>query len=323
VRRFREAQGASTPEAQLAASVTPAIAADFLSELAESGALKSATLRTYRSALSEWWQRQRDWAEGPNPWTSPVVERCLLGFKRVLGPAERKERAARPTTMSIGPDTLQRLAPHLDSLYHGDGDLMVWAAANLAAHGLLRPNEFVGAYRNEDRALTPDQIVFYTHLTRLDAIAPHALWTQGPQPVRLVIRLDATKADQDALNPPHEITAASAVSAMWRWCNRRLVIGAQGPQLFRMPGERPLSIRTLCDRLQEAAARAGLGTTRITGRCFRRGGCSELVAAGAPQETIQRAGRWKSAAMVRTYADAAALARRARAAAEGQAAPLR
>ena len=109
-----------------------------------------------------------------------------------------------------------------------------------------------------------------------------------------------------------------AVDALWRWFGMRPP--STDPHLFRLPGESPLSIASLTESIANACRADGLGEIEITGKCFRRGGCSDMVAAGFTTAQIQTVGRWQSSAMVNTYADPAS--RRARAAL-GPAAPPR
>ena len=310
ITRFTEyCKGASIP--LTVAGITPVVVANWVAHLAESTSLTAGTIGGYKSALRSWFLELSLWNGTPNPFESPVASQIYAGVRRERIKADLLAKANRPMSIAIGPKLLLRLKPRLDT--GGMRATMMWAAACLASHSLLRPNEFLGSYQLKDRAMRPEQIAFFAYEGK-ETIAPPG----GPLPHRYTIRLGVTKADQEGANAPLLVDAPMAVNALWRWFGMRPP--STDPQLFRLPGESPLSIASLTESIANACRADGLGEIEITGKCFRRGGCSDMVAAGFTTAQIQTVGRWQSSAMVNTYADPAS--RRARAAL-GPAAPPR
>ena len=263
-----------------------------------------------------WWNEKASWADESNPFDSALVAAALRGIARVLGPSDRAAAATRLVTRPMGPARLTQLKRWLLPIGATPYQVMCWAAANLAAHALLRPNEFLGTYLLDHRAIRIGQLSF--HLASTACIpgihqgAPHAV----------TLTLDATKADQHALNGKIILDHPSAVQAVWEWAVLRRRLYANGDHFFHLPPARPLSIASLLRQLESACSLGGEGPQHLTGRCFRRGGTTDLVSAGCTALHIQSIGRWKSRAMIAVYSDPLALTHRAAAALEGRMAPL-
>lgn len=303
--------------------VGPAQAAGFLAWLADSESVSAGTISGYRSAMRWHWNQERGWPENGNPFDSQLADATLRGITRTLAPMDRAARAERVVTAALEPKQVVRLNPILSPDVATDEQVMVWAAALLGSYGLLRPNEFLGSYAHVDRHLRSHQLEYFVHRGTPSPVQITVGHHDNPSEVR--IRLGATKADQLGKNKPLVIRQRIAVQALWCWSRRRLAYSFEtqvGP-FFRVEGQRPLSIRSLLDRLQQAMRTVDPDWNhRLTGRCFRRGGATELVRDGAPLEQIQAAGRWRSPAMVLTYSEPAAVQQRAAAAASGTASPL-
>jgi hypothetical protein len=339
-------KGAEVP----ATDVTPAMAANFLASFLEPRSklhLSAASVANYKSGVRHWWLEEMGWpdpATRPNPFESAVSRAVLLGVRREKFEADRSAKVSRAVTESVGPALLEKILPHLipaGSLANvptataSDDQLMIWAAANIAAAGLLRPNEFLGSLQHKGRALMLSQLQFYVIDCRADMDTLIRTSVEKPvrslfRPRKVVLTLGSTKADQFGDNAPLEIVEPQAVWALWLWCRRRGEAGypvkyVHEQPLFQVYGEEPLSIRRLCDSIADAIWKTRSRQGRrphITGRCFRRGGASELVRQGRTLAYIQAIGRWKSAAMPIRYADPSSLAARASAAARGKATPL-
>lgn len=283
--------------------------------------LASATIRTYRSALSTWWEEGLlDGGSQPrvseqNPTTNIAVERVLTGVRNALRPAELAARASRPATIAMTPALLRELESHARG--SDPQSIMRWAAANTATYGLLRPSEFLGSPQHRDRALQARQITFFA---RAGSELPRALCPmhasketiEAALPDRFTIALGVTKADQQARNAPLAIAAQPAIRALWRWMHirRDLCPGAE-TELFRVPRSPPLSCKELTAHLENWIEAAGHDRPKITGKAFRRGGASGLMASGAARADIAAAGRWRSVAMVETYSNRQSKAARA------------
>src|SRR5690606_38348736 len=120
-------------------------------------------------------------------------------------------------------------------------------------------------------------------------------------------------------SPPRVVAARMAVEALWRRMRLRVEIGAEGPELFRAPGEQPLPTTKLLDFLCDWLQATGHGRVHLTGKAFRRGGASGLIAGGVPRADAAAAGGWKSLAMLDTYASTQAKKERAVAVSRGMA----
>lgn len=293
------------------------VAADFVAWLADLDEISSKTIHGYKSAMRHWWDVQLMWPTArSNPFDSNLVAAALRGIKRALGPADRAAAASRSVTLPMGPARLAELKAWLLPVGATSRQVMCWAAACLAAHALLRPNEFLGSYRLDHRAIRLSQLSFRRGAS---ALALPSLPSLAPSSIAL--SLDATKADQEARNAEIVITHPEAVVAIWGWAVLRERLRPRSDRFFVLD-EAPLSISMLLRHLESACILGGQLRSHLTGRCFRRGGTSDLVRLGLSAEAIMTIGRWKSRAMIVVYADPLALSMRASAALRGSMAPL-
>jgi hypothetical protein len=126
-------------------------------------------------------------------------------------------------------------------------------------------------------------------------------------PGHLELRLIASKTDQAGTSAPIVVGAEFAVKAMWRWLHYLQPAASSNQYLFALPGEQcPPSAAALIAWLREGLSDAGHTGITITGKCFRRGANSALVANNASIGESMAMGRWASAAMVGVYASSAA-----------------
>lgn len=280
-------------------ALTPQLVCDWLASAAEEDdpPLQYRTISGYRSALVEWYAT-RSQCTGANPARAEAVDRVLQGIKRECTAREVEKRAARIVTVSLTPLLLRQLKPHLVHPISTPFQRMVWAACCLGVHGLLRPNEFVGTYGLEHRALRAQQLRFFSAENR--PVCPYT--EAAAEPAAMEIRLGVTKADPFASNAPLRITAPEAVSALWEWLVEWIQSGERRESIWACPFERQLSIQTLLSLVRQALIDNGVENPLVTGRCFRRGGALSLVLAGASTQQVMAAGRWATAPMVKLYA---------------------
>lgn len=306
--------------------ITEQRATEFLAELALTGSLSGGTLKGYRSALSTAWEESL--AEGDNPLQGTHVARAVQGISRLKRESDSEARTARGVTIELTPSLLARILPSLSDIQFnrmGPSALnthLCWAAACVGVYGLLRPSEFLGVYRNRNSALAAGSIKFFANT---NSVLPQELLPTSGRvqdykiPDRFTLNLGPTKADQLAQNAPVTIAAPMCVKALWYWLHiqRNLATpqqsqGGTPPEyVFAIPGQPPLSQAHLLKTLREWLTPVIGSSFLLTGRCFRRGGASELVATGAPIPDIMSAGRWKSAAMVNVYSAQSAKEQRA------------
>jgi hypothetical protein len=240
-----------------------------------------------------------------------VVARVLNGIKREQAEAAAtaaKSGAVTVPTVELTPALLAIMGRAVGEQSSDPDAQMHWAAATCAVYGMFRPSEVLGSHISPDRALGPESIVFYRNGKRMDLFASGVSPLSGVQPSYFTVQLFISKTVQFRQSDPHPIAARAAVQAMWIWMHtRRALVGqlCTAPwdgRLFHIPHEKRLSQRRLIAVL-EAAAFASTGERcRFTGKSFRRGGASALMAAGASSSDMQAAGRWRSAAMPGVYA---------------------
>lgn len=272
----------------------------------------------FRSALSTM-HEESVWAHLPNPITSdPRVGRLLTGVaksRRAVHFADERQKAEPERSLDLTPALLAELAP-LASRSDSPRLAMHWAAACLGTFGLLRLNELLGSAAHPERVLRTSQLKF----CRTAACIPAMLPPQGlaATPDHLELNLLDTKADQLGANPPLRVATPLAVEAVWRWMLARRNLHRASPSpgnvpqyIFALPGEDPLTLRTLVRFLQDCLEKAGHGRPRITGKAFRRGGASAVVAANLPASVAAAAGRWASPHMPLVYASQEAKQRQA------------
>jgi len=292
-----------------AAALTLQSAVEFIASYAEESNRTAGTLRVYRSALSTWWAEALQ--PGTNPLQHPLFTRLMDGIARDKRPTEAARRAATPVTISLTPVLLAEME-RMGAGARGTPpeDLMRWAACNLGTYALLRPGEFLGVHKDRGSALRADSVTFFAAdgSQRKTALHPHGTDVDlHPFPDRFSVALGATKADQAGKNKDVVVAAPPAVAALWRWVHMRRDCLSDDDELFRVPGSLPLSQAALTRHIAFwcAAVTGDATLPKVTGRCFRRGGASGLMAAGASDSDIQAQGRWRSAAMPAVYSDAA------------------
>ena len=284
----------------------------WLTELADVGVkgktLSARTIAVYRSAISTM-HEESEYGWGANPASNTQVTRLMKGITKLRRKEEGIKRSELPVegTIDLTPAILIEMEPFA-GFSDDPADMSMWAAACVGVFGLLRLNELLGTRANPDRILKVHQITFYREGSKFPARLP----PEGPAapPHMFTITFGATKADQAAKNKPHPIAAPMAVHALWRWMILRQQLQAfrvrlgyqPDPNLFNEPDVDPLSLPTLVKFLQDWMEAMGHGRPHLTGKAFRRGGASGLVAAGVPRNTVAAAGRWRTPAMVETYA---------------------
>lgn len=287
------------------------VLAEWLTSLAEAGHLRARTIGTYRSAISTY-HAESAWGHLPGPTESPMIQRVMKGITVKLRAADAAARAALPPTTDLTP----ALLADIEATARGDtpASIMRWAAACTYTYGLFRSSELLGSPQHRERAITAAQVTFYmlADSDRRALLLPVGTdVTAYAAPDRFAIRLGATKTDAAGSAPPRVIAAPPAVNALWRWFHARRDEGAAGPLLFHARGESPLQMPQLLDYLELHRAAAGAGDGRLTGKTFRRGGASALVAGNVPRADAAAAGGWRSESMLEVYANQAAKNQRA------------
>ena len=280
--------------------------AGWFALLSELGRHTPETLRTYASALRR--QHVDDAlaagvASEPNPLDDPLVQHTLTGARKIL--AGRRVAVALANPAPIPGVRLQQLSMDRAAFLPAGAtpdQRMLWAATRLAIDGMLRPNEFLGSKNAGRGPLEVNQIRFFTAEDRPISVEEGG---RVAAPSYFTLQLGQAKNDQFARKPAKFLRDGETVSAMWRWMNERLDLGAgDSPFVFSYPGVK-LSGVVLKARLREHFP-------GFTLKSLRRGGTAERVAANVPIAEIARHGGWASGeAMVRRYAGAASFQERA------------
>ena len=289
--------------------LTAAAGANFLAHLGTLGELASGTIRVYRSALSTWW-RQGTLSDADNPMLSTACDLVVRGIALSRVEIDKANRQRRKPAVEITVQLLQEIG-EMGADAPDTRSVMMWAAANVALYGFLRPGELLGSYANPRRALRPEQIQFFAKPSPASGKRAPAASTPVPrQPDHFTIDLGVTKADPLGKNKPKAVAARPAVEALWAWMTLRGALGpAPGSVLFGIPGEKPLSMALLLTWLADWYAAFGRPRPRFTGKGFRRGATSSALATGADIADIAEQGRWaggKDSKMPETYASAEA-----------------
>jgi hypothetical protein len=302
---------------------------EWLSSLALDADLKSATIRQYSSALSTAWvERLLPIAPhpseplSPNPLEDPRMRRVLDGITRTASAAEGALRAAARRTDGLTSGMIQTLTDLVDDhLEHRF--TMILAAAALGWAAALRPSELLGSRQYPDRTLRRDQLVFYQDQLSFSVMTPRytidSSGTRVPNtstlaflPDHAVLRLDVSKTDQKRKGRVAYIAQPLALGALWRWATTSLLLDYSdtSPRLFQLPDERPLTIPELLADLSTHLA-ATHPDLHLTGKTFRSGAASTLVAQGVPDSDIASVGWTPTSKMFNRYASGASLAVRA------------
>ena len=223
-------------------------------------------------------------AEGTrDPWSTKRMTKILSGVDRMRLPETIARRALNPPSFALTPQVIGRLIPLMR--ISADG-LMLQAAVLMAVSGMLRPAEFLG--NRTKLPITRGSIMFEPSV-------------DGAPPARYSINLGSTKADQMGTNAPVLVANTSAVLAMWEWM--RSSSGRLDAPLF-VRNKRPLASTFLLKYLRGLLGLAGIPFVKLTGKTFRRGGASHLLASGATRSDIAAMGRWKTFTMIEVYSSA-------------------
>ena len=291
VRRYLEYCGARGLS-PLVHDLSAASGANFLAHLGTQGELAAGTIRVYRSALSTWW-RQGTLSDDDNPMLSTACDLVVRGIGLSRVAIDKANRQRRPPVVEITVALLQEIG-EMGADAPDTRSVMMWAAANVALYGFLRPGELLGSYANPKRALRPEQIRFFAkHSPATGQHAPASRSPAARQPDHFSIDLGVTKADPFGKNKPKLIAAEPAVAALWAWMSLRGTLRpAPGSVLFGIPGEKPLSMPLLLAWLADWYAAAGRPRPRFTGKGFRRGAASSAIATGASIADVAVQGRW-------------------------------
>jgi hypothetical protein len=102
------------------------------------------------------------------------------------------------------------------------------------------------------------------------------------------------------------IAAPQAVEALTRWAQTRSALAISSPFFFADVHGKALAEAPLLRILRTALADLGRGDAVISGKSFRRGGASALIAQGLSNAEAAEVGGWASARMLDTYASAEA-----------------
>jgi hypothetical protein len=285
---------------------------EWFTSLGTQAKLSSGTLLVYRSALSTH-HRETTMGEVTNPLEAKAVTMVLDGIQRAWHLREAAAKAKAPQSINITPAILADIKSHLtsDEPLHS----MLWSAATVGVYAMLRPHELLADRHIEGtidtRALRFSQITFYEkeHSKQTVTLLPKNAESDidlYAVPDSYTIALGQTKTDQLGKRRPKVVAAAPAVQALWRWCHLRQSLGSSSPLLFACDGVPPLTLRQLLSAITKALVALGYNNPKVTGKCFRRGGASALVAQGISNEDVARVADWHSSSMVNIYASSEA-----------------
>lgn len=323
VNRFRTWRR-SLGQQEDAEHISSADVCNFFASLLKEG-LAFSSIRIYRSALSTWWvERMLELGvQRPNPTQDDSVSRVLKGLEKTLLPMKLKRAAAASAPVAMTPELIERLRPVLwGASPHA---MMRFAAITTGTYALLRPGELLGSAQHRDRALRAEQITFHASAlpSPVGLLANGVTTDEYAMPDHFTIApLGVTKADPLAHNGPIDVAGAPAVRALWEWMHlRRDMAPEEGDSLFQVPQHKALSCSEIVSALVDAVELTDGTRPNITGKCFRKGGASGLLAAGSARPDIAAQGRWRNVAMVETYASAMAKQARALAVSRSMAPP--
>lgn len=237
----------------------------------------AGTIKTYRSALSLL-HIESIWGHLPNPTSDILVTRYLTGLTRVKHDSDAAKAAARATPLNLGPSLMIQLEPWVATA-HRPGDLMHWAATTLGAFGGLRISELLGSSSlKPSRRLRIEQITFIRNGPGKRVADPGRVLECGELPSHYLVALESTKADQLATNPPTPIAAPVAVRAMWRWRQWQAKEARTRPESALFFHVHDLTQAHLFEWITRIFVELGEGEPHLTGKSFRRGAASDLVA---------------------------------------------
>lgn len=275
-------------------------AEEWIGYLYKRGDLATATIYSYKGSMRTRWSMSGGTAI--NPWDSERVKRMLKGIANLRRTTEVARKAAHPKSIALTPARIDRISAFID--FNDPAHVMRYAAITLGTAAMLRPGEIFGSTSNR-RPLHISDISFFAtaspgSITPLlppgSAISTHAV------PDHYTINLGGTKADQFGTNAPSIVSSATSVRALWVWVHLRRDALTTSPILFIHQGV-PVTTNSIVAYLTRLLTQSGVVNPRVTGRTFRRGGASHLVAHGVPRADIAAMGRWKTHAMIEVYAD--------------------
>lgn len=301
--------------------VLATVLAEWLTLIANAGNLRARTLGTYRSAISTY-HAESAWGHLPSPTEAPMIARVMKGITAALRPADVAARAACPPTTDLTPELLA----DIEATARGDSPatIMRWAAACTHTYGFFRAGELLGSPQHPDRAVAATQVVFYMFPNsgrRAPLLPLGADPAAFAMPDRFTIKIGPSKTDPAGIAPPRVVAAYPAVAALWRWVHARRDEGAAGPLLFHARGEPPLIMPRLLSYLELHRTAAHAGNGRLTGKTFRRGAASAVIASNVPRADAAAAGGWRSESMLEVYANQIAKTQRAIAVSRAMAPP--
>jgi hypothetical protein len=276
---------------------------EWFAHLSSGKRLSPDTLRAYASALRTSYDETTlaaGGARGENPMSDPLVERTLVGARKLLGKARAASRTqTAPVTPGVQLSQLDTLRPRLLPLNATAQQRMEWAALRCAVEGMLRPNELLGSTAAARPPLQVTQLQFFNANGRECEVG------ELMAPTTCTIQLGVAKNDAIAAKGPKTLRDSATVRALWAWLHERRRLHEERPHFFAFPGHKLSGLR-----LRELlATHLGKGYTL---KAFRRGGAAMRVARGDSIADIKAAGAWTSGsdAMVRLYAGPGAFAER-------------
>jgi hypothetical protein len=278
--------------------ITEFTAEEWLASLADGGKLMFSTIRTYKAALSTWHEER---STLPNPLHSARVSRLLTGIENSKAAREAERRRDRPKTDGFDMSMLREVIKHYRD--GTDKEVLFVGAAALLTAGAMRPGEVLGSQTAPP--LLAEQISFFVKATDRSPIHQFSSLPDGAAPDHCIVSLRGSKTNRRQRREEIVIASPDAVRAIWAWRLRRHADSENelhGPELFKLPGRKPLRTANLIAFVSLGLRACGLGEFHLSGKCFRIGGTSTLAAAGADPADLRRLGRWRTNQW-ETYAD--------------------
>jgi hypothetical protein len=304
-------------------------ASEWLASMALEKTVRAATIRVYRSALSTAWiERLLPIAPhtsaplGINPLDDLRIKRAIDGIKRREAKVDAAAPARRRRTDGLTLAMLQALTDLAEKTGE-DQHSMTLAAACLGWAAALRPSELLGSRQYPDRALRRDQLTFYSDAMSTTTITPRyttdssgtrypTTGTSITRPDHCVLTINVSKTDQLGLGRTVYVAQPLVVAALWSWMTTALLPlhSDLTSALFQLPGHVPLTTpRLLADLKTDLAATHP--DLHLTGKAFRVGGASALMAQGVPAADMASVAWAPGSRMPQVYATTASKARRA------------
>ena len=290
----------------------PPLAADvvnWVAHLVDRGEVAYGTIASYVSALSNWIKSHPQWARVPNPALADIVKLALKGAEHAVARPNKRKHSSE--CFALTPLILLAARKHL-CVAETPETRRFWAMATVGCATGLRPSELCGSAALTDRRLRVAQLKAFCRAPHAQSPLPFPTGPEAPTvwPGHLELQLTASKTDQAGAFGPVVIGAPFAIEALWRWLHYLQPAAGSQQFLFALPREEaPPSVTVLLEWLREGLKDAGHVGIHVTGKCFRRGANSALVAGNAPIAESMALGRWASPAMVGVYASEAVLSK--------------